>query len=105
MTVHILGVSAFYHDSAAALIRDGEIVAAAQEERFNRSKGYAGFPTKAIAYCLNEAGITPVDLDYVAFYEKPLVKFERILETYLAFAHRGWRSFREALLRWARHRL
>jgi carbamoyltransferase len=105
MTVHILGISAFYHDSAAALISDGEIVAAAQEERFTRSKGYPGFPTKAIAYCLNEAGITPADLDYAVFYEKPLVKFERLLDTYLAFAPKGWRSFREALPRWATHKL
>ena len=82
----ILGISAFYHDSAAALVVDGEIVAAAQEERFSRKKHDAAFPARAIDYCLREAGLTPEELDYVAFYEKPLTKFERLLETYLAFA-------------------
>jgi carbamoyltransferase len=105
MTVHILGISAFYHDSAAALISDGEIVAAAQEERFTRRKGDAGFPVHAIAYCLNEAGITPSALDYAVFYEKPLVKFERLLETSIAFAPSGFRSFRQALPVWARQKL
>ena len=105
MTTNILGISAFYHDSAAALIRDGEIVAAAQEERFTRCKGDAGFPSKAIAYCLNEGGIKTMELDYTVFYEKPLVKFERLLETYLAFAPRGFRSFRRALPLWAQHKL
>ena len=75
---YILGVSAFYHDSAAALIRDGEIVGAAQEERFTRRKQDPGFPSRAVAYCLGEAGITAADLDHVVFYEKPLVKFDRL---------------------------
>ena len=85
----ILGISAFYHDSAACLVVDGEIVAAAQEERFTRKKHDPGFPAHAVAYCLREAGLPPTDLDYVAFYEKPLRKFERLLETYLAFAPAG----------------
>src|SRR5947207_10681386 len=82
----ILGISAFYHDSAAALVVDGRVVAAAQEERFTRKKHDPAFPEHAIAYCLREAGLRPDHLDYVAFYEKPLVKFERLLETYLAYA-------------------
>ena len=85
----ILGISAFYHDSAAALVVDGQIVAAAQEERFTRKKHDADFPRRAIEYCLQEAGLEASDLDYVGFYDKPLVKFERLLETYLAFAPRG----------------
>ena len=105
MALYILGISAFYHDSAAALIQDGEIVAAAQEERFTRLKGDARFPRQAIAYCLNEAGIDVAHLDYVAFYEKPLVKFERLLETYLTFAPRGFSSFRRALPLWSKHKL
>jgi carbamoyltransferase len=88
-----LGISAFYHDSAACLLRNGEIVAAAQEERFTRKKGDAGFPTRAVAYCLETAGIGVGDLEYVGFYDKPLLKFERILETYLGIAPRGFRSF------------
>ena len=82
----ILGISAFYHDSAAALVVDGEIVAAAQEERFSRQKHDEQFPAQAIEYCLQEANLTPEQLDYVGFYDKPLNKFERLLETYLAFA-------------------
>ena len=101
----ILGISAFYHDSAAALVVDGRIVAAAQEERFTRKKHDPGFPARAIAYCLREAGLTPADLDYVAFYDKPLTKFERILETYLAFAPRGFRSFRMAMPLWLKDKL
>jgi carbamoyltransferase len=101
----ILGISAFYHDSAAALVVDGEIVAAAQEERFSRTKHDAGFPTAAVAYCLDEAGLTPADLDYVAFYDKPLAKFERLMETYLAFAPRGLRSFGMAIPVWLREKL
>jgi carbamoyltransferase len=101
----ILGVSAFYHDSAAALVRDGEIVAAAQEERFTRIKHDSRFPVRAVEYCLKEAGITPGDLTYVAFYEKPLLKFERLLETYLSFAPRGFASFRKALPLWLRQKL
>src|SRR3954469_21516491 len=93
----ILGISAFYHDSAAALVVDGDIVAAAQEERFTRKKHDPGFPTRAVAYCLQEAGLTPEQLDYVAFYDKPLTKFERLLETYLAHAPSGLRSFLRAM--------
>src|SRR5262249_55993299 len=83
---NILGISAFYHDSAACLVRDGEIIAAAQEERFNRKKQYSGFPIESIRYCLREGGISLADLRYIAFYDKPLLKFERLLETYLAFS-------------------
>ncbi len=97
----ILGISAFYHDSAAALVRDGEIVAAAQEERFTRRKHDPGFPTQAIKYCLSQAGAHARDVDFVAFYERPLVKFERLLETYLAYAPRGFESFAQALPVWA----
>lgn len=101
----ILGVSAFYHDSAAALLRDGEIVAAAQEERFTRVKHDAGFPTNAIRYCLAEGGVDPTSVDRVAFYDKPFLKFERILETYLAFAPRGFASFRTAMPVWMSEKL
>jgi carbamoyltransferase len=101
----ILGISCFYHDSAAALVRDGVIVAAAQEERFTRKKHDFRFPTNAISYCLKEGGITASDLDYVAFYDKPLVKFERILETYLAYVPRGIRSFLMAMPLWLREKL
>jgi len=97
----ILGISAFYHDSAAALIRDGEIIAAAQEERFSRRKHDPGFPRLAIEYCLREAQLKPSELQAVAFYEKPMVKFERLLETYLAYAPDGFASFREAMPLWA----
>ncbi len=85
----ILGISAFYHDSAAALVVDGDVVAAAQEERFTREKHDARFPARAISYCLEEAGLSSEQLDYVAFYDKPLVKFERLLETYLALRSAG----------------
>src|SRR5215831_8613385 len=101
----ILGISAYYHDSAAALVRDGEIVAAAQEERFTRKKHDPGFPARAIDYCLKAGGITSDQLDYVCFYEKPLRKFERLLETYLAFAPSGFSSFRMALPMWLKERL
>ena len=101
----ILGISAFYHDSAAALVLDGQIVAAAQEERFSRIKHDAGFPTRAIGYCLSEAGLRPEDLDYVAFYDKPLAKFERILETFLAHAPLGFGSFCEAIPIWLKEKL
>ncbi|MBN2565532.1 MAG: hypothetical protein JXB46_07455, partial [Candidatus Eisenbacteria bacterium] len=101
----ILGVSAFYHDSAAALVSDGEIVAAAQEERFTRKKHDLSYPANAIAYCLLEAGIKASELDYVVFYEKPLVKFERILETYLAYAPRGISSFIKAVPLWVKRKL
>ena len=95
--MRILGISAFYHDSAAALIEDGRIVAAAQEERFTRKKHDSRYPRRAIAYCLAEGGTTLSDLDCVAFYDKPFLKFERLLETYLAFAPRGFTSFRMAI--------
>lgn len=101
----ILGISAFYHDSAAALIVDGQIVAAAQEERFTRRKHDASFPENAIAYCLSEAGLAPEDLDYVGFYDKPLVKFERLLETYLAFSPAGLKSWLTLLPNWLKTRL
>ena len=90
---YILGISAFYHDSAACLLRNGEIVAAGQEERFTRKKGDASFPSRAVAYCLDTAGISIDEVTYVGFYDKPLLKFERILETYLGVAPRGFRSF------------
>jgi len=101
----ILGISAFYHDSAAALIVDGKIVAAAQEERFTRKKHDEAFPQKAIDYCLKEAGIAIKDIDIVAFYEKPFVKFERLLETYMAFAPRGLFSFLKAMPVWLKQKL
>jgi len=101
----ILGISAFYHDSAAALVVDGEIIAAAQEERWTRRKHDFDFPKNAIDYCLKEAGLKPEDLDYVGFYDKPFLKFERILETYLAFAPRGFRSFLKAMPLWLRQKL
>lgn len=101
----ILGISAFYHDSAAALVIDGKIVAAAQEERFTRVKHDHGFPQHAIDYCLSEAGLSPAELDYVGFYDKPFMKFERLLETYLAFAPVGFRSFLMAMPLWMRQKL
>ncbi len=101
----ILGVSAFYHDSAAALVDDGRIVAAAQEERFTRKKHDARFPRHAVSYCLQEAGIRLDDVDHVVFYDKPFLKFERLLETYLAFAPRGYRSFAMAIPVWLREKL
>ncbi|PYV69606.1 MAG: hypothetical protein DMG97_21510 [Acidobacteria bacterium] len=105
MATIILGISAFYHDSAAALIRDGQIIAAAQEERFTRVKADSRFPTAAVRYCLERAAITATDLEHVVFYEKPLSKFERLLETYLAFAPEGIDSFQEAFPLWAKHKL
>ncbi len=102
---YILGLSAYYHDSAACLLRDGAIVAAAQEERFTRKKGDADFPSNAVAYCLGEAGIGPGDLTYVGFYDKPLLKFERILETYLGVVPRGIRSFLMAGPLWIKEKL
>ena len=93
MATHILGVSAFYHDSAACLVSDGDIVAAAQEERFTRKKFDAGFPSNAIRFCLEQGGITLADLKYFVFYDKPLIKFERLLETYVAFSPKGIKSF------------
>ena len=105
MSSNILGISAFYHDSAAALIVDGEIVAAAQEERFTRKKHDAGFPGCAIKSCLAEGGIDLKDVDYIAFYDKPLIKFERLLETYLSFAPKGFRSFVAAMPVWLKEKL
>jgi carbamoyltransferase len=102
---YILGLSAFYHDSAACLLRDGVIVAAAQEERFTRKKGDAAFPERAVAYCLKEAGIGLKDLTHVGFYDKPLLKFERILETYLAIAPAGFASFLKAGPLWIKEKL
>jgi carbamoyltransferase len=103
--IHILGISAFYHDSAACLIRDGEILAAAQEERFTRIKHDSGFPVHAIKHCLATGGITLADLKYLVFYDKPLVKFERLIETYLAYAPRGLRSFITAMPVWMKEKL
>ena len=105
MPSRILGISAYYHDSAACLVEDGRIVAAAQEERFTRKKHDPAFPSQAVAYCLREAGITTKDLDLVGFYEKPLVKFDRLLETYAACAPRGWRSFLMAMPVWLTEKL
>jgi carbamoyltransferase len=103
--VHILGISAFYHDSAACLIRDGEIIAAGSEERFTRKKGDSAFPAEAVAFCLRQAGITRDDVDYVGFYDKPLLKFERILETYLGVAPKGFQSFLMAGPLWIKEKL
>lgn len=101
----ILGVSCFYHDAAAALIRDGHVVAAAEEERFSRRKHDYGFPSRAIAFCLKQAGISAADLDYVVFYEKPFVKFERILQTTLHAYPKSWRTFGEAMITWMDQKL
>ncbi len=101
----ILGLSAYYHDSAACLVVDGEIVAAAQEERFTRKKHDAGFPAHAIAYCLAEGRLRPTDIDHVVFYDKPFLKFERLFETYLAFAPSGFRSFATSLPVWLKDKL
>jgi len=103
--VKILGISAYYHDSAAALVVDGRVVAAAQEERFSRRKHDARFPAHAVRFCLDHAGVSPDDIDSVVFYEKPFLKFERLLETYLAFAPRGYRSFAMAMPLWIREKL
>jgi carbamoyltransferase len=103
--MHILGISAFYHDSAACLVRDGEIIAAAQEERFTRKKHDFNFPTHAVNYCLKEGNIDGAKLDYVAFYDKPFIKFERLLVTYLAYAPRGLKSFIMAMPLWLKSKL
>tara|TARA_B100000767_G_C19767851_1_gene538502 strand:- start:282 stop:2120 length:1839 start_codon:yes stop_codon:yes gene_type:complete len=103
--MYILGISAFYHDSAACLINDGHIVAAAQEERFTRKKHDPSFPSNAISYCIDEANIRVTDITHVVFYEKPFVKFERLLETYLAFAPKGFRSFSSAMPLWIKEKL
>jgi carbamoyltransferase len=103
--MHILGISAFYHDSAASLVTDGEIVAAAQEERFTRKKFDARFPVNAIRYCLQEGGVSLADLKYLVFYDKPLIKFERLLETYVAFSPQGIKSFLAAMPVWLKEKL
>src|SRR6267143_684474 len=103
--MYILGISAFYHDSAACVVQDGEIVAAAQEERFTRKKHDSGFPRRAVEYCLTQAGIGIKDLKYVVFYDKPLIKFERLLETYLGFAPKGIQSFLAAMPVWLKEKL
>jgi carbamoyltransferase len=105
MPSRILGISAFYHDSAAALVVDGSVVAAAQEERFTRKKHDPRFPLLSVRYCLDQAGIKAGDLDHVVFYEKPFIKFERLLETYLAYAPSGYRSFRLAIPLWLKEKL
>jgi carbamoyltransferase len=105
MSTHILGISAFYHDSAAALLRDGEVVAAAQEERFTRQKGDARFPQRAIEYCLREAGVDVRAIDHLVFYEQPKQKFDRLLETYLSYAPQGYGSFVAAIRQWAGRKL
>ena len=102
---NILGISAFYHDSAACLVQDGELVSAAQEERFTRKKLDHRFPESAVQYCLDEAGITADQLDAVAFYDKPWLKFERLLETYLSFAPAGLSSFLKAMPLWLKQKL
>ena len=101
----ILGISAYYHDSAACLVVDGEVVAAAQEERFTRKKHDQDFPNHAIEYCLSEVGCKPEDIDYVVFYDKPFLKFERLLETYLAYAPVGLQSFATSLPVWLKDKL
>lgn len=103
--MRILGISAYYHDSAASLIVDGKIVAAAQEERFTRKKHDSGFPANAINFCLKEAGISGNEVDQVVFYEKPLPKFERLLETYFAYAPYGFKSFSMAMPVWLSEKL
>lgn len=103
--MNILGISAFYHDSAAALVKDGHIVAAAQEERFTRKKHDFDFPVNAVDYCLRTAGISAEQIDHVVFYEKPLLKFERLLETYIAYAPRGFRQFLTGMPVWLKHKL
>ena len=103
--MRVLGISAYYHDAAAAVVVDGRVVAAAQEERFTRRKHDPSFPRNAISACLELAGVQPADLDHVAFYDKPFLKFERLLETYIAFAPRGFTSFRQALPLWLKEKL
>ena len=103
--MNILGISAYYHDAAACLVIDGKIIAAVQEERFTRIKHDSSFPNHAISYCLKEAGICAKDLDHIVFYDKPFLKFERLLETYLAFAPRGFKSFATSLPVWLKDKL
>ena len=101
----ILGISAFYHDSAACLVQDGQIVAAAQEERFTRKKHDAGFPSRAVEFCLQQGGLKIDEIDYLVFYDKPLIKFERLLETYLSYAPQGLTSFLTAIPVWIKEKL
>src|ERR1700704_1290108 len=103
--MRILGISAYYHDSAAALVIDGNVAAAAQEERFTRKKHDSDFPHQAIRACREPAGVDPGQVDHIVFYDKPFLKFERLLETYLAFAPRGLRSFQTAVPLWVREKL
>ncbi len=103
--MNILGISCYYHDAGAALVRDGELIAAAEEERFNRKKHYNGFPEKAIEYCLSEGGIDVDEVDHIGFYEKPLVKFNRILETILAGWPRTYLPWLKAMPLWLTQRL
>ncbi len=103
--MYILGISAYYHDSAAALIKDGEIIAAVQEERFSRKKHDAQFPRQSIFYCLKEANIKFSDISKVAYYEKPILKFERLLETYLSYAPKGFSSFVRSMPVWLKDKL
>ena len=103
--MNILGISAYYHASAACLVRDGEVIGAAQEERFSRKKHDAGFPRHAIQFCLDEADVRLGQLDFVAFYDKPFVKFERLLETYIANAPKGFRSFLSNMPVWIKEKL
>src|SRR6187431_3605154 len=105
MPTHVLGISCYYHDSAAALLRDGEIVAACQEERLSRKRHDSAFPSRAVKYVLKEAGIGPADLDAVGFYDKPLLKFERMLSTYVATFPRSFSSFRKAMPVWIHEKL
>ena len=103
--MNILGISAYYHDSAAALLKDGEIMAAVQEERFTRIKHDSQFPINSINYCLKNFKLDLQDINYVVFYEKPFLKFERLLETYLAFAPRGFKSFSKSMPLWIKDKL
>ena len=103
--MNVLGISAFYHDSAACLVQDGKVVAAAQEERFTRLKNDSGFPTRSVEYCLAQAGLGLTDVDHVGFYDKPLLTFNRLLETYLAFAPSGFRSFVTSIPVWVKEKV
>ena len=103
--MNILGISAFYHDSAACLVQDGRIMAAAQEERFTRKKHDFDFPRNAVQYCLDSQGLKIQDVNYVVFYDKPVLKFERLLDTYLTTAPQGFMSYAKALPLWLKHKL
>ena len=103
--MYTLGISCYYHDSAAALLKDGKVIAAVEEERFSRVKFDDSFPKQAIDWCLKESGISPKNIDSVAFYDKPVLKFERLLETYVANAPQGFLSFRTAMPIWLREKL